>query len=69
MDFLFTALSIFLVLLTVVLAFVVWQALVILFRWADFRWRDDWGKRPLLLRVPPRVLSVVLALAFVSLVL
>lgn len=69
MDFVFTALSLFLVLLTVVLAFVVWQALVILFRWAGSRWRDEWGKRPLLLRVPPRVLSVVLALAFVSLVL
>ena len=69
MDFLFTVLSLFLVLLTVVLAFVVWQALVILFRWADSRWRDEWGKRPLLLRVPSRVLSVVLALAFVSLVL
>lgn len=47
-------------------AFVVYQALKIFIAWAKDRWCDDWGKSPLLLRIPPKALTVLLVLVFLS---
>lgn len=69
MDFVVFALGLFIVLSSVVLAFTISQVLTVFFRWADARWGDDWGKRPLLLRIPSPVLSAVVVVCFLSLVL
>lgn len=45
-------------------AFVVYQALRIFIAWAKDRWQDDWGKSPLLLRIPSKALTVLLVLVF-----
>lgn len=50
-------------------ALAVYAALKIVLTWAKARWDDDWGAPPLLLKLPPRALSVVLALAFLAVVL
>lgn len=67
------SLSLFLLVLSivasVVFAFSVFQCLTIVFAWAGDRWKSDWGRRPLLLRVPPRVLSLVCVLSALALVL
>lgn len=50
-------------------AFVVYEVLKIVIAWAKDRWRDEWGKRPLLLRFPPKALTVVLVLCFLAVAL
>lgn len=50
-------------------ALAVYATLKIAFTWAKARWQDDWGRPPLLLKLPPRALSAVLALAFLAVVL
>ena len=44
-------------------AFAVYEALKIMTAWAKARWRDEWGKRPLILKLPPRALTAVLVLS------
>lgn len=50
-------------------AFAVFQVLRIVTAWAKDRWRDDWGRRPLLLKLPPWALTAVLALCFLAVAL
>lgn len=50
-------------------AFAVYQVLRIVTAWAKDRWRDDWGKRPLLLKLPPWALTAVLVLCFLAVAL
>lgn len=50
-------------------AFAVYEVLKIVTAWARDRWRDEWGKRPLLLKLPPKVLTAVLALCFLAVAL
>lgn len=50
-------------------AFAVYQVLRIVIAWAKARWRDDWGKRPLLLKLPPWALTAVLVLCFLAVAL
>lgn len=69
MDSLLIALSLLSLLLVFVFAFVLFQALVVFFRWAYDRWPETWGKRPLFLRLPSRVRSVLLGCCFLALVL
>ena len=46
-------------------AFAVYEALKIM----TARWRDEWGKRPLILKLPPRALTAVLVLCFLAVAL
>lgn len=50
-------------------AFAVYEVLKIVIAWAKDRWRDDWGKRPLLLKIPPKALTAVLVLCFLAVAL
>lgn len=50
-------------------AFAVYEALKILTVWARARWRDEWGKRPLILKLPPKALTAVLVLCFLAVAL
>lgn len=50
-------------------AFAVYEVLKIVTAWARDRWRDDWGKRPLLLRLPAKALTAVLVLCFLAVAL
>lgn len=50
-------------------AFAVYEALKIMTAWAKARWRDEWGKRPLILKLPPRTLTAVLVLCFLAVAL
>lgn len=50
-------------------AFAVYEVLKIVTAWARDRWRDDWGKRPLILKLPPKALTAVLVLCFLSVAL
>lgn len=50
-------------------AFAVYEALKILTAWARDRWKDDWGKRPLILKLPPKALTAVLVLCFLAVAL
>ena len=50
-------------------AFAVYEVLKIVTAWARDRWRDDWGKRPLLLRLPPKALTAILVLCFLAVAL
>lgn len=50
-------------------AFAVYEALKIMCAWAKARWKDDWGKRPLILRLPPKALTAVLVLCFLAVAL
>lgn len=50
-------------------AFAVYEVLKIVFAWAKDRWRDEWGKRPFLLKIPPRALTAVLVLCFLAVAL
>lgn len=69
MDFVLNVLFFLSLLGVVAYAVCVYQVLTVLFRWARDRWSDDWGRRPLLLRVPPKVLTGVLVLAFLAVLL
>lgn len=50
-------------------AFAVYEVLKIVTAWARDRWRDEWGKRPLLLKLPPKVFTAVLVLCFLAVAL
>lgn len=50
-------------------AFCVYEALKIVTAWARDRWKDDWGKRPLILKLPPKALTAVLVLCFLAVAL
>ncbi|WP_302405068.1 hypothetical protein [Adlercreutzia equolifaciens] len=50
-------------------AFAVYEVLKIVTAWARDRWRDDWGKRPLILKLPPKALTAVLVLCFLAVAL
>ena len=50
-------------------AFAVYEVLRIVTAWARDRWRDDWGKRPLILKLPPKALTAVLVLCFLAVAL
>lgn len=50
-------------------AFCVYEALKIMCAWARSRWRDEWGKRPLILKLPPKALTAVLVLCFLAVAL
>lgn len=50
-------------------AFAVYEVLKIVTAWARDRWRDEWGKRPLLLKLPPKALTAVLVLCFLAVAL
>lgn len=69
MDAVLNVLVVLSLLGVVAYALAVYAALKVAFTWAKARWDDDWGKLPLLLRLPPRALSAVLALAFLAVVL
>lgn len=47
----------------------VYEALKIMCAWAKARWRDEWGKRPLILKLPPWALTAVLVLCFLAVAL
>ena len=69
MDFLLNALLVLSLLGVVAYAFAVYEALKIVTAWAKARWRDDWGKRPLILKLPPKALTAVLVLCFLAVAL
>ena len=69
MDAVLNVLVVLSLLGVVAYALCAYAALKIVFSWAKARWSDDWGKPPLLLKLPPRALSAVLALAFLAVVL
>lgn len=50
-------------------AFAVYEALKIMCAWAKARWKDDWGKRPLILMLPPWALTAFLVLCFLAVAL
>lgn len=50
-------------------AFAVYEVLKIVTAWARDRWKDDWGKRPLILKLPPKALTAVLVLCFLAVAL
>lgn len=52
-----------------VYAFFVYESLRIVIAWGQARWRDDWGKSPLVLRLPPKLLTGLLVLCFLAMVL
>lgn len=69
MDVVFNVLLALSLLGVVAYAFAVYEVLKIVTAWARDRWRDDWGKRPLLLRLPPKALTAVLVLCFLAVAL
>lgn len=69
MDVVFNVLLVLSLLGVVAYAFAVYEALRILAAWAKDRWEDDWGKRPLILKLPPKALTAVLVLCFLAVVL
>lgn len=50
-------------------AFAVYEVLKIVTAWAKERWKDSWGKRPLLLKIPPKALTAVFVLCFLAVAL
>lgn len=69
MDALLNVLLVLSLLGVVAYAFCVYEALKIVTAWAKARWKDDWGKRPLILKLPPKALTAVLVLCFLAVVL
>lgn len=69
MDVVLDVLLVLSLLGVVVYAFAVYEVLKIVTAWARDRWRDDWGTRPLLLRLPPKALTAVLVLCFLAVAL
>ena len=69
MDALLNVLFVLSLLGVVAYAFAVYEVLKIVVAWAKDRWRDDWGKRPLLLKIPPKALTAVLVLCFLAVAL
>lgn len=69
MDALFNVLLVLSLLGVVAYAFAVYEVLKIVIAWAKARWRDDWGKRPLILKLPPWALTAFLVLCFLAVAL
>lgn len=69
MDILLNVLLVLSLLGVFAYGFVLYEVLRIVIAWAADRWRDDWGKRPLLLKLSPKVLTAVLVLCFLAVVL
>lgn len=69
MDALLNVLLVLSLLGVVAYAFCVYEVLKIVTAWARDRWKDDWGKRPLILRLPPKALTAVLVLCFLAVAL
>ena len=69
MDALLNVLLVLSLLGVVAYAFCVYEALKIMTAWAKACWRDDWGKRPLILKLPPKALTAVLVLCFLAVAL
>lgn len=69
MDALLNVLLVLSLLGVVAYAFAVYEVLKIVVAWAKDRWRDDWGKRPLLLKIPPKALTALLVLCFLAVAL
>lgn len=66
MDFVFNVLLVISLLGVLAYAFAVYEGLRILTAWARDRWQDEWGKRPLILKLPPKALTAVLVLCFLA---
>ena len=69
MDILLNVLLVLSLLGVIAYGFVLYEVLRIVTAWAADRWRDDWGKMPLLLRMPPRAVSLLLVLVFLAVAL
>lgn len=69
MEFLVNALLVLSLLGVVAYAFAVYEVLRILTAWAKARWKDEWGNRPLILKLPPKALTAVLVLCFLAVAL
>lgn len=69
MDAVLNVLLVLSLLGVVAFAFAVYEVLKIVTAWARDRWKDDWGRRPLILKLPPWALSAVLVLCFLAVVL
>lgn len=69
MDAVLNVLLVLSLLGVVAYAFCVYEALKIMIAWARSRWKDEWGKRPLILKLPPRALTAVLVLCFLAVAL
>lgn len=69
MDAVLNVLLVLSLLGVVAYAFAVYEVLKIVIVWAKDRWRDEWGKRPLLLKIPPKALTAVLVLCFLAVAL
>lgn len=69
MDALLNVLLVLSLLGVVAYAFAVYEVLKIVVAWAKVRWCDDWGKRPLLLKIPPKALTALLVLCFLAVAL
>ncbi len=69
MDVVLDVLLVLSLLGVVAYAFAVYEALRILTAWAKDRWQDDWGKRPVLLKLPPKALTALLVLCFLAVAL
>lgn len=69
MDAVFNVLLVLSLLGVLAYAFAVYEGLRILVAWAKDRWSDDWGSRPLILRIPPKALTAVLVLCFLAVAL
>ena len=50
-------------------AFCVYEALKIMTAWAKADWKEEWGRRPLILKLPPKALTAVLVLCFLAVAL
>lgn len=69
MDAVLNVLLVLSLLGVVAYAFCVYEALKIMTAWAKARWKDEWGRRPLILRLPPKALTAVLMLCFLAVAL
>lgn len=69
MDALLDVLLVLSLLGVIAYAFAVYEALKIMCAWAKARWKDDWGTRPLILKLPPKALTAVLVLCFLAVAL
>ena len=69
MDVVLDVLLVLSLLGVVAYAFAVYEALRILTAWAKDRWQDDWGKRPVLLKLPPKALTALMVLCYLAVAL
>lgn len=70
MDALFLVLSVLSLAGVLAYAFVVYQVLRVFTAWAKVRWDvHDFGPRPLILKLPPKLLTAVLVFCFLAVAL